>query len=371
MSTRTIKSSETPRITARECLGSLTVRGSSDREIALIVAGGDEALNLEQEADTVSFSAPADCTVVCPSGTSLTVERGLGNLRVEDVRGTIDAQVIDGNVALRGVGSVSLGEVLGNLRAYEVAGNLEATEVKGNTHVREVNGALTLAEVRGNLMIEGAVGGLEAGRGTGTVRGNVQLGPPFSPRRAYRVNTRGNLVVRVPGDASLRIAVRTRGNVDSGVPGLSLERDGGDVRGSLGSGQATLEADVRGNVSLRPIEATDPSDAEAALEDLGAQIERQVDEALAKMTARLEAGLGRVDVERATEKARCMAERAAEQARLRAERAERRWQRASGREPRPRPAVTDEERLRVLRMVEDGKITPEQASELLMALEGE
>ncbi|MFO7743595.1 MAG: hypothetical protein R6X31_14930 [Anaerolineae bacterium] len=63
------------------------------------------------------------------------------------------------------------------------------------------------------------------------------------------------------------------------------------------------------------------------------------------------------------------AERAAEQARMRAERAERRWQRASGRKPRPGPAATDEEVLRVLCMVEEGKITPEQASELLAALD--
>jgi hypothetical protein len=76
-------------------------------------------------------------------------------------------------------------------------------------------------------------------------------------------------------------------------------------------------------------------------------------------------------VDRATEQARRHAEQAAEQARMRAERAERRWRRASGRRPAPKKQeATDEERLRVLRMVEGGKITPEQASELLVAIEG-
>lgn len=382
---QTIESSETPDIFVRECLGNLTVRGRSVKEITLTVADGDEALNMEREAETVSFSAAADCTLVCPSRTALRAERVLGNVRIEDVEGTVDTQVIHGNASLHAVGPVSLGEVLGNLSVYAVAGDLKAGEVKGNARVRGVNGVLALAEVGGNLTAEGVVDGLEAGVGTGpepgheagTVRGNVQLGPPFSPQRTYRVNTRGNLIVRVPGEASLRIAVRARGNVDSDVPGLSLEQEGEDVRGSVGDGRATLEADVWGNVSLRPVEVVDPFEAEASLEDLGAQIERQVNEALATMAARLEASLGRADVEsatrrveRATEKARRKAERAAERARLRAERAERRWQRASGREPRPRQAATDEERLRVLRMVEEGKITPEQASELLTALEG-
>ena len=65
------------------------------------------------------------------------------------------------------------------------------------------------------------------------------------------------------------------------------------------------------------------------------------------------------------------AEREAERARLRKERAERRWKRVSGqRATPPKPPVSDEERMRVLRMVEEGKIAPEQAAELLAALEG-
>ncbi|HUV90333.1 MAG TPA: hypothetical protein VMY80_11820, partial [Anaerolineae bacterium] len=65
------------------------------------------------------------------------------------------------------------------------------------------------------------------------------------------------------------------------------------------------------------------------------------------------------------------AEQDAEQSRMWAERAERRWQRASGSRPRPKPEpVTDEERMRILRMVEEGKVTPEQAADLLAAMEG-
>jgi hypothetical protein len=367
---RTIESSETPRITVRECWGSLTVRGSSERQITLAVRDEDGDVNLERAGDTVSFAAPADCTLICPSGTHLTVKRGLGNLRIEDVKGMIDAQVIHGNASLRAVGPVSLDEVLGNLTVHGVAGSLTVGEVKGNVRVQGVTERFTLAEAGGNLTTGDVEGGLEAE----TVWGNVRLGPPFPPETTYRADTRGNMTVRVPADASLRLAVRARGRLHSGVPGLNLEGEGGDVRGRLGSGEATLEADVTGNVSLEPVESEDPFEVGAGLEDLGTQIERQVNEALASMARRLEASLGGMDVESATrrvERATDEARRRAERARLRAERAERRWQRASGREPRPRKAATDEERLRVLRMVEDGKITPEQASELLAVLEGE
>lgn len=139
-----------------------------------------------------------------------------------------------------------------------------------------------------------------------------------------------------------------------------------------------MEADVKGNITLQPSEPDERVDVSAGWDELGAHIEWQVNDALARMATHLEESLGRVDservrhrVDRATEQARRKAEQAAERARMRAEQAERRWQRASGQRPaRRKQEATDEERLRVLRMVEDGKITPEQASELLVAIEG-
>jgi len=84
--------------------------------------------------------------------------------------------------------------------------------------------------------------------------------------------------------------------------------------------------------------------------------------------------------QREAERARREAEREAERARLRAEGAERRWQRASGRPepepapapepaPRPEPAADQRaERLRILQMVEEGKLSAGEAAELLGAL---
>ncbi len=369
---RRLDAPEVSHIIVRECLGNLTVRGGSEPQITVRVQNGEGDLDLEEQGENVSISVAADCTLICPFGARLTAERVLGNLRVEDVEGSMDLKLIRGNVAVQRVGPVALDEALGNLTARQVTGSLEAVDVKGNACVRAVSRGLKLANVAGNLMAEGVEGGLEAEK----VRGNAKLGPPFSPETTYRLNTDGNLTLSIPADASLRLALRARGRVRSGVAGLELEREDGEVRGTLGDGEATVDAGVRGNVVLRSAEETETFENNVGLEDLGAQIEWQVNEALAEMATRLEASLGRVDadsiktrVERATEQARRKAEHAAEQARLRAERAERRWQRASGRRPRRTEPATDEERLRVLRMVEHGKLTPEQASELLAALE--
>lgn len=370
---QTIETSATPHITITECLGNLVVLGSEERRITLRLRNGADDVTLEREGETLTLVARAGCRLTCPPGTTLTVRTVTGNLRVEGVESTVAIGTVHGNVDLRGVGPTTLEQVFSNLNVRKVAGNLEAQITRGNARLRRVEGPLSLGQVDGNLVAEGLQGGLAAEQ----VRGNVRLGPPFSPGLTYRLSANGNLTVRLPADASLRLALRAAGRVRSRVPGLVLEKAEGETRGILGAGEASLEAQVGGNVYLRPVEGFE-FDFMADLEGLGAQIEAHIAEAMAELDTRLEESLSRIDsegirhrVERAAERVRRQAEREAERARLRAERAERRWRRASGRRPRPRrEPVTDEERMRVLRLVEQGKITPEQAADLLAALEG-
>ena len=217
----------------------------------------------------------------------------------------------------------------------------------------------------------------------------------FSPDQTYQLSASGNLTIYIPVDASLRLSLQAEDGVRSSLPHLALEETDGKMLGILGAGEASLEAQAGGRISLRPmgpeevLEEGAAFDFVADLDGLGAQIEARITEAMAEMEVRLDESLGRIDseqirlqmerakeqaflkTEQAAKKVRRAAEREAERARLRAERAERRWRRASGRKPRPkREPATDEERMRLLRMVEEGKITPEQAAELLAAVEG-
>ena len=410
---QTVETSATPHVTVTECLGNLVVRGTEEQQITIQVEAEAEEVLLERTGESFTLTAPDDCFLTCPPATTLTIGTVQENLGVEAVKGPVTVETVHGNANLRAVGPTALEQTRGNLDAHQVAGDLQAQVTKGNARVRQVAGTLRMSEVRGNLATDGLGGGLAAE----LVRGNVRLGPPFSPGQVYRLSNNGNLAVHLPDDASLRMSLRARGRVYSGVPGLVLEETEGETTGTLGAGEASLEAQARGNVFLEPVEPKGEPEGEMEfdfvpdleeLEDLGAQIEARVAEAMTEMEARLAEDLSHIDseeirrrveraTERATERARQKAERMAERvterarreaerqaerarqkaeqmaerARLRAERAERRWQRASGQRPRPeREPATDEERLRVLRMVEEGKVTPEQAAELLAALEG-
>ena len=426
---QTIETSGTPHVTITKCARNLLVLGRDGVQIAVRVDGTAEDLTLEREGETLTLSASEDCEITCPTGSTLTVQTCHGNAKIDGVAGTIALETVHGNLTLKDVGPTEFACVDGNLYVRDVGGVLRGKTVGGNARVRDVEGACALEKVNGNLHVRDVDGDLQTETVGGNaqaddvrgqyaakkvggnltfgevqggvmaeqVGGNARLSPPFASGVAYQVSAGGNLDIHVPENADLRLTLRAGGGVRSKIAGLMLEEANGKMTGVLGDGEARLEAQAGGLISLRGRGSAGGSPGEFEfnmeflddLEGIGPMVEARVNEAMAELQVRLDQGLGQIDsdklrfkmeraveksaraAERAAEEVRRAAEREAQKARMRAERSQRSWERASGQKSRPRPEpVGEEEQLRVLRMVEQGKLTPEQAADLLAAMKG-
>jgi hypothetical protein len=391
MFTERIEMSSAPHITITDCLGDLVVRAAEGKQVDVKVQGAADDLSMDRKGESITLSTRTGCILTCPPHTTLTLQAVHGDLKIKGVERPIAAGKIYGDVVLRDVGPAALEAVYGDLVARQVAGDLEAEVLQADARVRQVDGHLHIERVGGDLRVEGLLKGLEAS----AVGADVRLGPPYSPGATYRVQAGSDLRIYLPDDASVRLTLQAGGRVRSRIPDLDLEGRAGTAEVTLGAGEATLEAKVGGHVYLSPWErgTAPPEDLEfnfaADLEGLGSLIELRITEAMAEMQTRLEDSLGRFDSEavqrrmeraaekahwktdKAVEKARLKMEREAERARMQAERAERRWRRVSGERAAPNESsVSAEERLRVLRLVEKGQISPDEAADLLAALEG-
>ncbi len=402
MWTQTVETTLSPTIVVEECLGDLSVQGADEPRLTLSLRDGADALSLRREGETVFLTLRADAHLVCPRGARLTLAAVRGDLRVRDLSGSLTVGAVSGDGTFRQVGPLTLGEIYGDLSLHAVSGEVRIREVFGDARIQEVDGPLSVRAVRGDLRAAGLRGGA-AVEGVGA---DLRLRPPYVPGAAYRFGVGSTARLLVPADAGVRFALRAGGRVRSTVPGLSLAEAGGVMTGTLGGGESLVEVVAGSHILLAPEtgEETEWGAWAAGMEDIGAVVEARIAEAMALLEARLDETLRseeiRRRVERAAERARQAAERyareageaarreaerarreaeqeaerarrEAERARMQAERAERRWQRASGRRPEPaRTAATEAEILRVLRLVEEGKLTPEQAADLIAALEG-
>ncbi len=374
------------------CHADLEIAGGREGELALKAYGGDEDLQVQREGEKFTILSRARCKIGCPAGASVTVQSVHGSFRIRGVDGPVAIDQVFGNTVLKDVGPTTLVTAKGNVRARFIRGDLQVKQVAGNLSVRGVEGMLVSEATRGNLTAAYLQGGLDA-----TVSGNAILTTDFSPGRSYNLAADGSVTLKLSTDANARFQIQAAGGIHhKNIEWNEIQSERDRLTGRIGAGDASVAIDANGSVTLRGKGdpeafvlhfAVDDDDLDLELESMAEELERNIEAHMARMNAQLEAKLSRIDheairrkAEQAAEKARVKAQRAAEQARLNAERAQRRWERVDARRPsppvpppppaRPVDSITEQERLMVLRMVQEGKISADEAARLLEAMEG-
>lgn len=384
--------------------GDLFVLGWDEPRVVVDYDEPGEAVMVEA---AVKVRARGDCRVSMPRGGALFVERADGDARIERVTGGVQARGVGANLSIRESGSViveAVGDsleargVVGALAARSVGGSVDALRVSGDLAVTAVGGSVRAREIGGRFIGESIGGSLQTP--------DVELGSSLSIGGSgeFRLNPAAgqNLKINAGGSLSCRFA-------DSASATLRIADGRGARTVTLGAGAADVSLSAGGGVEIRnkAFESAGPGRAPEVDFD---RMFGQLEDAFVSMGAsfdRFGEGLGHLGSlgERIADRARRAAGRAAERARRRAEREAARSQRTSERErerasrrgpafgeawpspgtpPSPphsgpvQPAdaappsepVSDEERLTILRMVEQKKITIEQAEQLLRALDG-
>ena len=275
--------------------------------------------------------------------------------------------------------------------------------------------AVTLDQVAGNLNAKSLTGGAKIGR----IGGNLLLNGELGTGCSYHLKADGNALLRLVEGTNAHLTLSAKGRLQSSMELGDAERTTQTLTGTLGEGGAEVVVEAKGNLLL----GGDPSCSE-----LGVEISRQVEEALGaidfeaigqQVSGELEEAMSRLrvklestDWERVGHRARAAVERAMERIQrdmdrwaagvarhqVRVERAATRdayrearaarrtarrdqrqgWQgseqyegedsEGTPSEPLGPEVDLDEERLSILRMVEQGQVTPEEGELLLDAL---
>lgn len=417
MNRQAVSTSPAPDVYIDEVLGELQVKGWDQDEVEVKAVQND--LELEEQDDVVHLRCRGNCAVRLPSGATVKVGQIKGDARFKLLEDQLQIESIQGSLILKNVAETQIGTINGELFARAIQGDLAAENIRGNAAVRGIQGQCTLDEVGGNAEVRDVEGSLRV-----RAHGNAWVRLSGLEGEAYEIRAHGNAMCRIPGDADVTL------NLSSGAQNIRLKLPGGsqDVRQAhlettLGSGTILMEVFAGGNLSLSADEDADlegeaggiPGDEDfGPLEqDFTRQIETQIEAQVESMTRRINEQLSRLnehmgrlglsdeEAEDIMQQARASSERAAARAQermrhaqerlerklentrrrneLKAKSADRRSRRSWSFEfpsppappsPPPPEPVSDEERLIILRMLEQKKITLEEAEALLASLEG-
>ncbi len=428
-----ISTSESPRIEVTACQGDLAVATWDNAEV-LIEVESEEVLTVEEREGAVALVSNRDCSLTVPAGASLIVVQVQGDLSVQGARGIVEVATVQGDVQFQdGAASASLSTVQGDLTVERWAAAVSAGTVRGDARVRQVDGPVEFGTVGGDLLAEKINGPLSArsvagdaylrqlngmlylsdvgadlfgrawtaGADVAQVGGDVSLKTVFVGPFTYDIQARGNLVVKaLPGSSATFTLQAAKGQIrGKGVTGEMAEE--GQWQGAIENGEAQVTlTSTHGNVLLKTAGERDEDQERDAFAILAADLGRigaeagvAAQELAWRIQQRVAEKLATIDLEaiarREAEKARRQAEREAaktqrmaEKARRKAERAQKKaqqkvqrrfeWETGRGRQRRAGrgQASSEEERLAVLKMLAEGKISTQEAETLLQALEG-
>ena len=427
MSRQIVDTGPAPEILIDQIMGDLLVRGWESPQVA-INADPDE-LDLQQQDGSLRLSCRGDCELYTPRAAALTIGSIHGDASLKLLGDQLTIDQVHGDLDLRSVNAVQVNIIHGDLAARNVSHDLIIEQVMGDADIRHAQGQSLLSDVDGNLDLLGAEGEIKA-----RTAGNARLRLDHLIGSAYQIQADGNIYCYLPVDANLKISLLSDGEVIKvRLPEGSKTYKQAAYELQLGDGSASLTLSADGSIYLFVERANWPTGEDEVTgsmgvpEDFGQQIaqqvEAQVQSQMEEMTRNLnqqmsllserlgQAGLAAEETDRIIEQARRNSEREKERSEEKIRRAQeklerkleaqrqrqehraqeldRRTRRSSSWKfewpapptppARPKPptppapsgeAVTEEERLLILRMLEQKKISLEEADRLLSALEG-
>jgi hypothetical protein len=334
--------------------GDLRLVGLENEELAIRVANGSD-LKVQQEENRVSLTCQDDLVVRLPRGCQVQVGTVNGDVSVRDLAGALELEAVHGDLAMRDVGEVRLGTVDADFSLRRATGDVHARGVGGDACLRELEGGLKIDSISDDLALRGVRGDLEA-----HVDGDVVLHLDPQADRKYTVTAGDDIMLLLPTEANATLTIQAEA-VNLEWPGMEQD-ESGVIR--LGEGAAQIKLEAKGDVVL-----TNRLDVVQSADEYGNFAGMMFDWG----------GFGRDLGERISRRADQVAERLTRKAEKVGRRAGRHIRRGPhgrveiGRWKREIPSdssVSDEERMAILCMLAEKKISAEQAESLLSALEG-
>ncbi|NMC85562.1 MAG: hypothetical protein GYA58_09775 [Anaerolineaceae bacterium] len=357
----------------------LVVRTSAD----LFIEGSDQAqlvatvddsysFRMKDENGTIYLYADSDTKLVVPTTASLVLERVSGDASLLNFKGKAEVQKIGGDFHFQGLSGITIETVGGDCIFKEMTGPVEIKRVGGDldgfqvTDIRAygVGGDIELSAVKGKAQV--------------TAGGDAHLQLTADPIVETKVTAGGDIYVGVTETANANLVMNSHGEeITVHACGQQLDIEAEDYTLPLGQGGAEIVLNAGGEVRVREgKEAMGEfsfviEDINSSWHDFGREIEEKIRRSMKGVNHQLR---------HASWEASTAMRKAAEQM----DQFSRNYQ--SGRDNRvvgfgfdanesaapakEKSGASDEERMMILKMLQEKKITVEEAEKLLQALEG-
>ena len=368
---------------------SVLVRGWEKDDVEIRYPGNKEC-GIDFDDNHLSINAKSYIILSVPTKTEIVFERIYGNLETVGPLGKILVENVSGNCSIQSAESLVIENVSGNCKIGQISSNANIGNVGGNLHFVVENGVMSIKGVGGNL-----TGKADSINLSTSVGGNIKLITNHFVGKDNQLRAGGSIKLNLVDYSDLLINAKA-GGVSSIITNENPEKfTNGRFEKTFGSGSMVVKLRAGGNIKVSDQEP----DYETS-QNFGSADDDYINEITDKFESRsmqssgfdfsdlfdIESEVG----ERIREKTLRADEKIQEKIQAAMEKMERKFsfKEEFGNLPRPpRPprtvhtpsdeqqksqktsSISQEERMMILKMLQEKKITAEDADRLLRALD--
>jgi hypothetical protein len=358
------------------CSADLSVEGIDAVTMIVVVDQGD-TLRMKEENGLFQLSANSDCRVLLPGTVTVTIEKVSGDASISNLSSRLIVGKVNGDLSIRQIGGATIESVSGDFSIHQSTGAVEIARVAGDLHADGLV-SLSAGAISGDAHLVG-------------IDGKVELSTDGDAEIKMTNPTLPEVIVKASGDIRFVVLPNAKGQLEINSGGEDISVHVGDQIADLeetqtslplGEGGALVELNAGGEIVVTDQDETDwdfddESDAmENQWKDFGIEIEQKVKESLEqaretlKNSTRMMGFGGKIAQEKMEKAINRLEARGINPGRKRKIIGFTVGDTDPFRPESPASAgPSDEERLIVLRMLQEKKISVEEAEKLLNALE--
>ncbi len=331
----------------------------------------NKKLEIDQQDSTVTISGNTHCLISAPDTTNMLIEHAGGNCKIFGNFENMTIEDVGGNLQIEAIANGMVERVGGNFYLGKVTNGLKVEKVGGNLNLASALMPVQIEKVGGNLFVSGPLNDLECSTG-----GNINLFVEKVAHTNLSLRAGGNIHIGYKGNADVNISAKSAGGYNFQMGDSVIKGHLGSIEKSFGDGSASWSLKAGAKINILPVdkapfssvsfETMDDTHWEEIAENIETRNVSSFDENFAE-EIRLKTNGIENRIQRAMEKFQRSGiwELSENESDFRTE-GKNVAQPGSVRASQP---VSNEERLLILQMLQDKKITAVEADRLLSALE--
>lgn len=356
-----------------KCSADLSVEGTEESTLVVIVDQGD-SLRMREEGGVYRIQSDTDCRIILPETAMVTVEKTGEDCQLRNIKSRLVIGKVGGDLNLNSISGASVESIGGDCHISAVGGAVELVRIGGSL-IADGGESILASSVGGDARLYNFSGKVEVSAGDEV---SLQISQTNIPE--IRIKAGSDIDLFLPENANCQLDLKSGGeNIKIHASGQEVELEGREFSVPLGNGGAlvSLTAGDCVQVTDREKAANREHDSvwdEEHWQNFGFDIGRKVREGLKIAGDSVDMAI------KEAEKATKMAGREVE--RVFRDLDENRYRPGShvnvvgfsmGKDQSasavPKAGPSDEERMLVLKMLQEKKITVEEAEKLLNALD--